>query len=492
MSHLRSLGLVLPWLAGAWVFFNAAYVYLAGHLDRSYRLESAAWVLVFVLLWFVRRRVTGVTRSPMTDRALVVGLGAVVVSWLVVMAPLVSQPFLSDDYVFLEWAHRSGDVFHEPAYFRPLYATLFLVVSRLSASPVLFHLVSLVLHLTSALLVYGLSKQFFGERAPALLVFAVVLLNPIQLEAVAWISGLQELLWSTIVLTAVWVYTRPRAALSPVRIAGTLLLALLGMLAKETGVCVVLLFALADVLLDRWRRPATWGLYGLFGVVLAGYLALRGHYKEFEPNYWFWPSRYFVKQFLGRPYEVFAQPWNTAAVDVPGVVRWLVAASLTLTLLATVAWRRVGWRIFVGPAIIVASTLPLYAYFFVMTDLISSRYVYFAAIGWAFLLAELGSRLATRTSVYLAATAVVAAMSATSLQVNTRPWRASGELVTAMAARVKAGGGVNEALAGWRLTHSGNLQMKDGVPYQYRRRRNLHQRLSRVSRFHARLDTAAK
>jgi hypothetical protein len=467
MSRLRLFGLVLAYLAGGWTLVNAGYVYLLGHVDRSYRLESAAWILVFVLLCLVQRHVPRLVGWPLSDTVLIGAISVIVIVWAAVMLPLARQPFLSDDYVFLEWAHRSGDVLHGATYFRPLFSLVFLGLYRLSTSPLPFHLLGFGLHLASALIVYRLATRFFGDRNAALLVFTLVLLNPIQLEAVAWISGLQELLWSALALAALWLYTRSPITGSPMRMAAAAGLGLLAMLAKETGICVVLLFGIADVLIGRWRRPPIVAFYAVLSAAILGYLALRSHFREFDEHYWFWPSRYFVKQFLARPYEVFSQPWNPTAVEVPGIVRWLVAGALTALLVTAVAVRRTGWRVLVGPAIIVASTLPLYAYFFVETDLISSRYIYFAAIGWAFLVAELMGRLTERTSLYLATIAGIAVLSAISLQVNTRPWKASGELVAAMASEVEHGGDVNDALHTWQRTHPGDLRMKNGLPYQY-------------------------
>jgi hypothetical protein len=458
---------VLAWIGLLWTLGNCAYVYLFGHPDHAYRIESSLWILAAVLLP-VLLSTSGVRRAPvLTLRDTQVTLTSVVVVWAALYVPLIRLPFLSDDYVFLQWSQSSGRVLHASEFFRPAFATTFLVLSRLSRSPTLFHGVSLALHLGNALLAYVLATRILSGRGPAALVFTLFLLNPAQLEAVLWVSGLQELLWTFFLLAGLWLYTRPPLELSSVRVAGVAGCTILALLSKETAICCVLLFPFADFLLGRWARPSTLRAYAAFAVIVAGYLVLHATFAHGDPRYWAGPSRYFVKEFLSRPYAVFGHPWNASAVAVPAIQRFTLAVTLVTLLFAAVMRKRVGRRLLIGPMVILFSTAPLYGYFYVGPDLIASRYVYFAAIGWGLLVAELIAGVTERRSTYLLAVVLTAACCAVSLGFNMRPWRAAGTLVDAMRAAIVHGDDLDRSILEWRQTHPGTLEMRGGVPYEY-------------------------
>src|SRR5205823_551955 len=96
---------------------------------------------------------------------------------------------------------------------------------------------------------------------------------------------------------------------------------------------------------------------------------------------------YFIKQLVAMPYEVFIHPWNRVAVQVG-------AALLCLSALAAVAgtgaavFRGASGRTLFGPVVMLSSILPVYTFFYVGPDLAGSRYLYFAAAGWACLVAD--------------------------------------------------------------------------------------------------------
>ena len=124
--------------------------------------------------------------------------------------------------------------------------------------------------------------------------------------------------------------------------------------------------------------------------------------------------------------------------------------------------------VLVGPAVILISTLPVYAYFYVSPDLRATRYLYFAAIGWAVLTAQLVTTVFIRRWTLRAALVSIILLSFASLQVNVRPWRVAGEIVRGVTAAVKEGRSPELSAAEWQTRYGDGLESRDGVPTVYK------------------------
>lgn len=467
-ASLRRVYAVVLWLAFIWLVVNCGIVYLVLHGARAYRVESATLILMAVLLPFA---VTGREREPsvVLSRVAVASLvGASITAWLFIYVPLLRYPFLSDDFVFLdryrEFA-RVGETFH---FFRPFYALVFWILARLgSESPLIFHICSLGLHLASAFFVFRLACMFFAANGPPTLCFAMFLLNPLQLEAVLWVSGLQELLWSFFVLAALVCYLS-RQRLSIERLVGALVLISCALLSKETAVCFLLLFPAADWVLYRSDRGRIlWAGYAMFAAQFLAYLALRNYFWRMESGYLIAPSRYLVKQFVSTPYRFFVQPWNAAAVDVPGFIGLLVSVVTAALLVVAALLRRTSPRVLAGPFIVLASTLPVYSYFFVGSDLMASRYLYFAAFGWALLISTAAIAVVPRRSHLAALVVIIVAGYGIALRLNVGPWLVAAQVVQAFAEGGLRREDPGTTLTRWRAQTGIPLQVKGGVPWAY-------------------------
>jgi hypothetical protein len=364
-SLLRKSYIGLVWLAMAWAVFNCVYVYLVLHGGRSYRIEAAVFVLVMLMLPLViagrRHGLHSMDVSP-AERVAIVSIA--VALWLASFLPLIGFPFLSDDYVFLSLYRTFHDVLHVGRFFRPMFGAVFFTLARAGGgSSIPFHTASLLLHLSSACLVYSLARRLFAASAPALVSFVLFLLNPLQLEATLWPSGLQELLWTAFILAAVRCYVGTRV-LSPPRLLVTVALVGCALLSKETAVCFVVLLPAADWLFFRAKRgPVLSAAYAIFGMTLVAYLLLRRRFVSIESSFLFLPSRYFVKQFLATPYRFFAQPWNASAVHVSVLILCLAALAIIGLLFVVIVVRGTSPRLLSGPVVIIVSTVPLYSYF---------------------------------------------------------------------------------------------------------------------------------
>src|SRR5262249_28280750 len=118
--------------------------------------------------------------------------------------------------------------------------------------------------------------------------------------------------------------------------------------------------------------------YGIFALVVIGYLVVRMQVASIEAGFLLAPGTYFAKQFLSAPYRFFVQPWNPLAVGLSPYLLCAVSI-IAIVLLFRAVLRGAGPIILAGPALILFTTLPVYSYFYVASDLRGTRYLYFAA-----------------------------------------------------------------------------------------------------------------
>jgi hypothetical protein len=466
---VRRRYMALAWLAFLWAIGNSLYVYFILGGERTFRVESSAFILVIVLLPLVFCRPGHSQREAvltLADNRLVMLLAAGL--WFATLAPLLTLPFLSDDYVFLASIQRPSDVLNVTHFFRPMFAAVFFLLAVAGhGSTVPFHVAALVLHVASAWCVYVLSRRLFQRTDAAAFCFAVFLLNPLQLEAVLWVSGLQELLWTLFVLAGLVVYTHSQS-LSASRLSATLALIACALLSKETAISSVLLLPAADWTFFRMKRgrwlPAA---YVGLAIIATAYLLARAHVASIESGFFVAPGKYFVQKFVGTPYKFFVQPWNLTAAAIPAVLLGCAAVTAIVVLFWAVM-RGTGWMALAGPAIILISTLPVYAYFYVAPDLRAARYLYFAAIGWALLLAQLLMTVLIPRRALNAAFLGTILISFLSLQVNIRPWRTAGEIVSIVATAIREGRSASLRATDWQRRYGNDLEVKDGIPTVYK------------------------
>ncbi len=109
-----------------------------------------------------------------------------------------------------------------------------------------------------------------------------------------------------------------------------------------------------------------------------------------------------------------------------------------------------------------------YAYFYVAPDLRATRYLYFAAIGWALLTAQLLTTMLVRRRTFGAALVSIVLISFASLQLNVRPWRTAGEIVGSAAAAIQEGRSPAMSSTEWQNRYGDGLELKDGIPSVYK------------------------
>jgi hypothetical protein len=455
--------------AFVWFAFNCIYVYGPLHGQRLYRLESSAIILVSLLAFRMLAAPGPTPRTELPERHARLLLLTVAVVWTAGASRLIAYPFLSDDYVFLGRYHSLSDVLYVSTFFRPAFALVFLVSRRLGAdSTVPFHIIGFALHLGSAYLLHSLAGRLTGSRTMAAIATAAFILNPLQLEATLWISGMQELLWTFFLLCSVRIYLDgPAVRLRTTALA--LLPLVCALLSKETAVCYGLLLPLLDVWLGRVKRTSSAvASYAVLAVLICAYVAVRSRFTVIEPGFFAPPTQYFVKQFILLPYRFFVQPWSAAVIRstaLPLIVSLVGAALFT----AGVVRGTLSRRAFIGPLLVLCASMPLYTYFFVTPELMSARYLYFPFIGWSLLLGELLTTSVRDTKQLTVALSLVVVAYAAFLGLNLGPWNRVGQLIHVMEAAVDSGVDPRAAARQWQLEQGAPLKLSgSGVPMSYR------------------------
>jgi len=301
----------------------------------------------------------------------------------------------------------------------PLSYTFFAAESLLAGrppSPAVFHLGSLLLHITCVLLVFAVLRRLFRHEGAACVGALLFGLHPLQVESVAWISETRGLLCGALSLVAVWQYlgytdTTASRKSAAVHYAVATVAFILALLAKPAAVAVPLILAALEVglLKRRWRLVAVALVPWL--VVAAGWTVLTklgqpDEWLSFVPPLWARPllagdalSFYIYKLVAplqcapdyGRTPEGVMGQW-------PFYVAWLLPAVL-LAALACVRYRRV-WL--TALAVFVAWLLPVLGFVpfvYQRISTVADRYVYLAMFGPALALSWYLSRRWNRWTV---------------------------------------------------------------------------------------------
>jgi hypothetical protein len=269
----------------------------------------------------------------------------------------------------------------------------------------LFHSLNLLLHLGSMLVVYRLGLSFpcrqgtaEGQLVGAAIGALLFGLHPLQVEAVAWVSGLKDTLCGWWALVAIWQYVQYAQAAIPQRRRVHYGLASaafgLALLAKPAAIAVPVMVGVLDIFTLRksWRHALRslgmwlgaagfWGLWthsqqteAISGGIVALWIRplIMADTILFYLGKLFWPVQ-LVPDYGRTPQMVLAQEGAYGSLLVVlvlcGILWW---------------WRRQLWEGGVAFLVMVAGLLPvLGAIPFIFQDYstVADRYIYLALLG---------------------------------------------------------------------------------------------------------------
>ena len=146
----------------------------------------------------------------------------------------------------LRWAFALSN---EASYWHPLtWLSLMLDYRLFELNPAGYHLVNLLLHIGSTLLLFSLLRRLTSRLWPSAFVAALFLLHPVNVEAVAWAAERKTVLCTFLGLAAVRAYLRYVQRPSLATYAPVFVLMALGLLAKPALITLPLVL----LLLDYW------------------------------------------------------------------------------------------------------------------------------------------------------------------------------------------------------------------------------------------------
>jgi hypothetical protein len=351
--------------------------------------------------------------------------GALVLYW-----PALTIGLLSDDFVLAGRAgHFQLTAFNAVA-FRPIPIALWGAVLGLGGGPWALHLVNVLLHGTNAFLITRFVQPVVRDRNAALVAGLVFLSLPIFPEAVAWSSGVFDVMATTFVLVTILVGRGYECGASAQRRVAFLALGTAALFCKETAVVTGPL-----VLLDAWMtgvrsRKRLLDAAGL--LLLAAFVGLAR--VLLAPSSAMQPvTKYMLQRWIFGTFGSLAVPWHS---EVSMAHPWLpmAGAAIVLVMLAFF-FVRGGWtdhtRATVAAAVwMLLATLPAITLFFVAPDLQGARYLYLPGVGFAALVAvlidaflrEAGPQAVPRLAA-LGAAGVLVALGAAGVRLHLSPWR---------------------------------------------------------------------
>jgi hypothetical protein len=428
-------------------YLFTAYVFSQAGVQR-FHLESAAFI--FVVLGFCYRLIRH--RSDAHDLNTTdahdlkpswpgsVRRSGSVALWLTfcvaafaLYRSALSIGFLSDDFTLTNhvMAWDIGPITSE--LFRPLPLFIWAVLLNIGAGAPALHAVNIFIHGTNAYLTSRFVSGWTLERDWGVLAGLVMLTMPLAPEAVAWCSGVFDVMATTFIMAAVLLARKYDESPSIATRFSLVALSILALVCKETAAVLPAL-----LLLDAWiRRKFSRTLLADAGILFAvmgtfGAVRLALRFGVTSPPI----SVRSMRSALFRSFGSLAFPWHTDALEASRVLP-LIAGLALIGLVAAFlmhAGRVSATRAAAGCAgWIVLSILPVFNVFYVAPDLQSSRYLYLGSVGWAALVATLGSDVATLGSdvanrhlwsrvIPRAAILLTAALAIWGLRIHLQPW----------------------------------------------------------------------
>jgi len=330
-----------------------------------------------------------------------------------------------------------------------------------------FHTFNLLLHIGGALLVLAILNHLGLPRGAAFLGAAVFAVHPVQVEPVAWVSGMKDVLAGALSLAALLGYigrrdfrfsifdfrlpaaerrscrrsgaAHERENRSPGPFLMATLFFVLAMLAKPSAVVVPLMAVVLDALWMRrpWRQAiAPAGVWLLLAVpigIIAKVAQPAAQSLAFVPPLWARPLvaadalAFYAMQLVfpawlaidyGRNPQWLLESWQR-------YVTWLVPVAVAV---ACVAMRRSLPALAAGCALFVAALLPvlgLVPFDFQAYSTVADHYLYLAMLGPALLVAAVAQRWGAGARVVLCIIVVILAIRS---HVQTLSWRDSRTL----------------------------------------------------------------
>lgn len=126
-------------------------------------------------------------------------------------------------------------------------------------NPQPFHVVNVLLHIASTLVLFQTLREATGQSGRSALVAALFAIHPLHVESVAWIAERKDVLSGLFWMLTLWAYGRYARHPSRTRGAAVFAFLLVGLLAKQMLVTLPFVLLLLDLWpLRRWKPEDGW------------------------------------------------------------------------------------------------------------------------------------------------------------------------------------------------------------------------------------------
>jgi protein O-mannosyl-transferase len=254
-----------------------------------------------------------------------------------------------------------------------------------SPDPWVFHLLNLIVHIGATLLVFLILRRLVPGVWPAAAGAAVFAVHPIQVEAVAWVSGLRDVLAGAFSLLAIWIYLHGGIRNQIIATA----VFTLALLSKPTAAVTPLILTI--ILGRQWRSQTRWLVLWFFmaATVLTVAWFIQPNGDVYRPPIWGRPIvaldaiAFYVGKLLV-PIHFLIDYGRSPDWLMAHPSAWWTAGVATIAGLIVLAVRKPNLRMAAG--IILAGLLPvlgLVSFSFQYYSTVADRYVYLAMLGVA-------------------------------------------------------------------------------------------------------------
>lgn len=145
---------------------------------------------------------------------------------------------------------------HSGGLYRPIPMISFLLERSIGGlNPLVYHLDNILLHFFCCLLIFLILRKLTSDRKLAFLAVLLFAAHPVHVEAVAWVSGRAELLWSFFFLSSFYLYITSKSVKG---LLASGFLFLLALFSKESAAVLPLILLSYTIFFEREAGPFPW------------------------------------------------------------------------------------------------------------------------------------------------------------------------------------------------------------------------------------------
>ena len=323
-----------------------------------------------------------------------------------------------------------GSVGGPNSYYRPMIHVIFMLTYYVfGLTPWGFHLLNILLHAGSSVLVFLIASILFRERkAPSkylsipLMAAVLFAVHPIHTEAVAWVSGIPDLSYSFFCLLSLYLYIRSENRFNTGYYLSVLAFSI-GTLCKEPALLLPALLLAYDMLLNK-KKPGFKLIlkrYALFVFAASAYMGIRFYVLGGSMA----PKQHGEYGYYGNIFVIFVTylkklivPTNLKLIYLFTPVHSLLEARALTSVLLTalvvvlfyVAYKKDRLAFFCLLTIFIPLLPCLYTPAITGSSVVGERYLYLPSAGFAMLVSLMMARFADSRRGRIAAASVFLAL----------------------------------------------------------------------------------